>query len=184
MGAYVRGRKGHAKTKATRRETQTPPTADTVLLRHAKNPKTFSNLYEWSSTQRKWSKDSEQQKEFEERMTESEDSAISFENYWGTQTMPWMRCRMPSWRLTGSQEMTTTSTLEEIRQQPALTSFYRRPGVSIVTMPRRVQCSTGTPASLPTRISGERAYLRMLVFGDDPQVNFASVGHGQYDGNP
>lgn len=31
--------------------------------------------------------------------------------------------------------------------------------------------------------SWERAYLRMIVFGDDPQVNFASVGFGQYDGN-
>ena len=31
--------------------------------------------------------------------------------------------------------------------------------------------------------SWERAYLRMIVFGDDPQVNFTSVGCGQFDGN-
>ena len=28
----------------------------------------------------------------------------------------------------------------------------------------------------------EQSYLRMIVFGDNPQVNFASVGFGEYDG--
>ena len=29
----------------------------------------------------------------------------------------------------------------------------------------------------------ERSYLQMLIFGDNPQANFASVGYGEFDGN-
>lgn len=37
-----------------------------------------------------------------------------------------------------------------------------------------------TNAALP---AWERSYLRMIVFGDPPQANFASAGYGSYDGN-
>ena len=46
FGAYVRGRKGHAKTKATRSKTHTPHATDTVPMGPAETPNVSSNLLE------------------------------------------------------------------------------------------------------------------------------------------
>ena len=46
FGAYVRGRKGHAKTKATRSKTHTPHATDTVPMGPAEIPNVSSNLLE------------------------------------------------------------------------------------------------------------------------------------------